>query len=349
MGNKSSTPAAAAGVTTEATPAPPTPPPAGAVNRRRRVSVSAEVDQSTGPVTKKVIPKEPAALAELELSVKSNFLFNSLPSEQLKEVLDAMEEKVYAAGDTIIKEGDDGDYFYVIGSGQCEVFITGKNNGAAVRSLKHGDSFGELALMYNAPRSATINANGPVKCWALDRATFRRTILASGQARRKSYEQFLANVDLLKSLTQSEIAQLADAVEPLTFEPGAVLIKEGDNDRISFKFYIIEAGEAQAFIKQDGEEVHMSTLGVGEYFGEKALVEKTPRTATVKAHTQLKCACLSIAAFERLMGPCEELLKARAGSGYHNVDDVRSGRVSPRGPTSPLSSTAGAPVTTEGF
>ena len=129
-----------------------------------------------------------------------------------------------------------------------------------------------------------------MKCWALDRGTFRRTILASGQARRKKYEQFLTKVELLKHLTPSEIAQLADAVEPRTFAAGAIIITQGDEDRASFKFFIIEEGEAEAFIRKDDKDVHMSTLGFGDYFGEKALVEKTPRTATVKVSPKLETA-----------------------------------------------------------
>ncbi|CAN0332719.1 unnamed protein product, partial [Hapterophycus canaliculatus] len=68
-----------------------------------------------------------------------------------------------------------------------------------------------------------------------------------------------------------------------------------------FKFYIVEEGEARAYVQEDGEEVLMSHLRPGDHFGEKALVERTPRTATVKAHGPLKCAALSIAGFERLM------------------------------------------------
>jgi cAMP-dependent protein kinase regulator len=229
--------------------------------------------------------------------VQGNFLFASLQPEQLVEVVDAMEPRSYSAGDTIIKEGNDGDNFYVLASGEADVFIAGKSGGAAVRTLWRGAAFGELALMYNAPRSATITATCDAKCWALDRATFRRTIMAAGAARRKKYEHFLNNLELLRHLTPMEIAQLADAVEPLSFDAGATAVAQGDADRPSFKFYIVEEGEAQAFISKDGADVLMSTLGVGDYFGEKALVQMTPRTATVKVcvHAPLGSASLGSA------------------------------------------------------
>ncbi|CAM9665197.1 unnamed protein product, partial [Chrysoparadoxa australica] len=293
--------------------------PSGALPRRRRVSVSAEVDNCSAPVQKKVVPKTAAEEQAIRKAVEKNFLFNSLLPDQLKEVVDAMEKKVCKSGDAVIKEGDPGDFFYIIETGCFDVFIDGKNDGKALRTLKAGDGFGELALMYNAPRSATITAAESSNLWALDRGTFRNTIMEAGKIRRKKYEEFLSKVDLLKDLTPGEISQLADAVEPLTFEAGTEVIKEGDDDRGSFKFYIIESGEAEAYIVKDGEPVHMSTSGEGDFFGEKALVEMTPRTATVKASGKLCCAALSVAAFERLMGPCNDLLKERAGKGYHSV------------------------------
>ncbi|CAM9237642.1 unnamed protein product [Phaeothamnion confervicola] len=324
--------------------APPEAVPIGAVNRRRRVSVSAEVDASSAPSVKKVIPKTDEEEKEIHKAISSNFLFSSLPAEQMKEVVDAMEAKKYAPGDVVIKEGDPGDYFYVVASGTLDVFIAGKNDGAPVRRLVVGGAFGELALMYNAPRSATVKAALECEVWALDRKTFRGTIMESGQARRKKYEEFLASVEILKAanLAHGELAQLADAVEPVSFDGGVTIIEQarrtqnerkgfGDADRETFKFYIVEEGEAHAYISKEGEQVLMSVLRPGEYFGEKALVEKTPRTATVKAAAPLKCASLGIAAFERLMGPCEEILKDRATKEYLNVEDVRSGKVSPKG------------------
>ncbi|CAM9090499.1 unnamed protein product [Ectocarpus fasciculatus] len=240
-----------------------------------------------------------------------------------------MEERRYQSGDAVIEEGGPGDFFYVTGSGELEVFIAGKNNDEPLRTLKSGDAFGELALMYNSPRTATVKAVTGCLVWALDRTTFRHTILEAGQQRRQKYEVFLANVEILKraNLSTTDIAQLADAVEPIAFADGDTIIKEGDDDRSLFKFYIVEEGEARAYVQEDGEDVLMSHLHPGDHFGEKALVEKTPRTATVKAHGPLKCAALSIAGFERLMGPCEDILT----TAYNNPADVKTGRQTPRG------------------
>ncbi|CAM9895795.1 unnamed protein product [Ascophyllum nodosum] len=329
MGAKKSKKAKSHGTNVEATKSPPPAPPSGTLNRRRRVSVSAEVDTSKALRVKRVIPKSEEQLKDIEKAISGCFLFSSLDDAQRKDVIDSMEEKRYGPGSAVIQEGGPGDYFYITGSGELEVFIAGKNNDEPVRILKPGDTFGELALMYNSPRTATVKAVTECLVWALDRITFRDTIMEAGRQRRQKYEQFLSSVSILKraNLSSSDLAQLADAMEPAMFVDGHTVIKEGDADRSQFKFYIIEEGEARVYVLEKGEEVLMSRLGPGDYFGEKALVEKTPRTATVRAHGTLKCATLSIAGFERLMGPCGDILKTT----YRNPADVRSSKVQPRG------------------
>ena len=74
----------------------------------------------------------------------------------------AMFEKTYAEGDIIIRQGDEGDNFYVISSGECNIYVDGakseENPTGLVLKVKEGDSFGELALMYDSPRAATVVA-----------------------------------------------------------------------------------------------------------------------------------------------------------------------------------------------
>lgn len=75
-------------------------------------------------------------------------------------------------GDVVIKEGDDGDNLYVVESGvlKCTKFL--KKEDTAPTHLKNyepGDAFGELALLYNCPRAATIEATKDAELWSLDR------------------------------------------------------------------------------------------------------------------------------------------------------------------------------------
>lgn len=69
-----------------------------------------------------------------------------------------------------------------------------------VGKYDNAGSFGELALMYNLPRAATIQAVTPGALWAMDRQTFRRILLKSACKKRKMYESLLENVPMLKTL-----------------------------------------------------------------------------------------------------------------------------------------------------
>lgn len=89
-------------------------------------------------------------------AVKGIFLFKSLESEQLREVLDAMFLREVKSGEYIIKQGDDGDNFYVIDSGKYDIYVECTTGKKMVGSYENEGSFGELALMYNMPRAATI-------------------------------------------------------------------------------------------------------------------------------------------------------------------------------------------------
>ena len=86
----------------------------------------------------------------------------------MTEVLDAMFERKVKAGEIVIQQGDDGDNFYVIESGTYEFFVTG-DDGVTKRVGEYRDSgsFGELALMYNMPRSATAKAATDGSLWAM--------------------------------------------------------------------------------------------------------------------------------------------------------------------------------------
>jgi cAMP-dependent protein kinase regulator len=212
----------------------------------------------------------------------------------------------------VIEQGDTGDYFYVVEQGNFDIYVskTGKIESGAdgvgnkVATNGPGTSFGELALMYNAPRAATVISTEPGILWQLDRVTFRRILMDSAFQRRRMYESFLEEVDLLSTLTPYERSKIADALETVKYPPGSTIIKQGD---VGDRFYILESGEAEARVR--GTDGAVKDYKKGDYFGELALLEDKPRAASVLSKTEVKVATLGKDGFQRLLGPVESIMR----------------------------------------
>ncbi|KAF7714186.1 cAMP-dependent protein kinase regulatory subunit [Penicillium ucsense] len=293
----------------------------------RRTSVSAEslnpTSAGSDSWTPPHHPKTEDQLARLRTAVSGNFLFSHLDDDQFKTVLDALVEKPIPAKDIkVISQGDAGDYFYIVENGHFDIYIHPAGSvqpgpdgmGNKVASTGPGGSFGELALMYNAPRAATvISTDAKSTLWALDRITFRRILMDSAFQRRRMYEAFLEEVPLLSSLKPYERSKIADALEPIKFPAGSTIINEGDPGDA---FYLLESGEAEA-VKND---VTVKQYNRGDYFGELALLDDKPRAANVVTKTDVKVARLGRDGFKRLLGPVEDIMRRTD----YKVEDVKS-------------------------
>lgn len=300
--------------------------------RGRRSSVSAEADHSTSDAeyVPKVVHKTAEAMTRIAETVQGSFLFNGLDDAERKTVFDAMEEKKVEKDSVVIQQGDiNGDYFYVVDSGKFDVTLLGVNEGKQVLSYGSGQSFGELALMYNCPRAASVTCVGDGVLWALDRNTFKKVVIGSMSKKRQKYETFLEKVEILKNLTPGERSKLADVIETVAFEAGTVVINEGDSDYDKMKLYFVESGTAVATVQKEGETIRIGTMEINSYFGEKALIERAPRAATVIADDDIKCVVLDVAAFERLMGPCRDIME-RKFSEYKTSGEVYDAPISPK-------------------
>ncbi|KAL0465832.1 camp-dependent protein kinase [Neurospora intermedia] len=301
-------------------------------NLGRRTSVSAE---SLKPVTDNsdnwsppVHPKTAEQLERLKKAISGNFLFNHLEDDQSAQVLGALVEKpVPAKGIKVITQGDAGDYFYVVEKGRFEVYVNSTGAlqpgpdgmGQKVGEIAEGGSFGELALMYNAPRAATvISAEPQCTLWALDRVTFRRILMESTFSRRRMYESFLEEVPILKTLTPYERSKIADALESQKYPAGHEIILEGDPGH---SFFLLEAGEAAAFKR--GNDSPVKNYKKGDFFGELALLNDAPRAASVISQTEVKVARLGKNAFQRLLGPIESILRRTKYVEAEEVDPLQ--------------------------
>lgn len=120
----------------------------------------------------------------------------ALDVEDLETVVDAFQEVAVKKGTVIIRQGDDGDRLYLIESGQVDVMKTfpGENGDKFLCKMGPGDAFGELALMYNAPRAATVIAADDMELWALDRDSFTNIVRDAAAKKREIFEESLKEV-----------------------------------------------------------------------------------------------------------------------------------------------------------
>ena len=132
---------------------------------KRRVGVSAEGQEEGKDYTPTVIPKSDAVRSRIAAATEKSALFAGLGPEQHTAVIDAMFEVTCTAGQDVITQGDVGDNFYVADSGEYTVHLKGVEK--PVHTYQEGASFGELALMYNCPRAATVRCAVPGTLWGL--------------------------------------------------------------------------------------------------------------------------------------------------------------------------------------
>ena len=274
---------------------------------QRRVSVCAESpdEKASGPI--KVVPKTTSEAERILSILQKNVLFKHLDPEQMNTVKDAMFLVHHKTSDVIIQQGADGDNFYVVDKGTVDVYVR-IQDGTELKVLDYseGDSFGELAIMYNAPRAATCKATSDVRLWALDRKDFKVILMKTTISKRNVYKGFLQQVPILAQLTEYEILTIADALQEETFPDNSVICRQGDTGET---FYIVKEGSAQCTQKTPaGDEGVVAKLGNGAYFGEIALLTSKPRQATVTCKGELKCLTLDRKTFKRVMGPLQDIL-----------------------------------------
>lgn len=122
---------------------------------------------------------------QLRTRLQEHFLFSSLDHLGARE-LDKFFLVKFRAGETIFRQGDKGDNFYILRKGEVERHIRkpnsegGTNEEERVLTLGPGSSFGELAIMYDAPRGATMKARSDVECWAISSESFHQLHLSGG-------------------------------------------------------------------------------------------------------------------------------------------------------------------------
>ena len=269
---------------------------------RRRIAISAEIS-ALGEVKKMVHPKDDTVKEQIRAALKAHPLFEYLQGELLESIVDCMEECKYAAKQTVIAQGDPGDHFYVVTAGELAAYIQAQGDDP-VQEYRSGDSFGELALMYNSPRATTINALTDSIIYSLERRAFRHLVMDHNSKSKHGLEQYLSTVPVLAALEPDQRITLANAAEMVDYDDGEYIIQIGER---ADALYLILSGEVVCH-RGDGSE--LMRLTTGRFFGESAVSEEpdAQRQANVVAVGPVRLAMLKASAFKQLMGSLQEVM-----------------------------------------
>lgn len=252
---------------------------------------------------KKLSPNERGEILKV---LQSHFIFNSLSNENMLHLVSEFKLYIFLPSKVVFSEGSPGQNFYIIHMGSVEVVV----NSEVKTVLSKGDSFGELALLHDSPRTATIRTAEKSMFWVLSRDTFRSAVKSINDAKMTENKQFLDKIPVFTHLTRQQKDSLLPLLVVHEFSNGEKIVKEGDTGDL---LYIIKKGTVSCSI--GGVEIRK--LIEGDFFGEQVLLYKTNRTATVEAVDKVSLLSLK----------CDDLIGV-LGSHLQNVIYKNSQRMS---------------------
>ena len=278
--------------------------------KRRRVAVASENSemlasvrwQSAFDAIRKEEFKLPQHVNKIRDVITNHGIFGGLDAEIIEQMVNAMRVNKKKAGEIIINQGDAGDAFYIIGEGAVSVYLCPAADVDAnepVSTVEGGQAFGELALLYDAPRAATIKAVSDCLLFKLGRMHFRNLVSTAMEKSKVGLETRLAKVPVLQALESDQINHLAEAMEQVSFTDGQYIEKMGD---IADSLYVLLSGEV-ACHRDDGQELRLSE---GAIFGESSLSESgQKRQANIVAVGNVRCAKLLASDARDILGPLQ--------------------------------------------
>ena len=129
-------------------------------------------------------------------------LFAALAPPTLESLARSLEPVALPAGTEVVRQGDEGDRFFVIAGGEADVVASGHR----VATLTRGDGFGEIALMYGVPRTATVTARSDLQLYALDREAFLLALTGHATFRGAAHDLAQDRLAELRALSDSAVA-----------------------------------------------------------------------------------------------------------------------------------------------
>eukprot|EP00918_Siedleckia_nematoides_P041252 GHVU01089583.1.p1 GENE.GHVU01089583.1~~GHVU01089583.1.p1 ORF type:complete len:894 (+),score=151.92 GHVU01089583.1:192-2873(+) len=230
-------------------------------------------------------------------ALRSNLVCSSLNDSEIDALVDAMQYFVFKPGDTVCYEEQEGSYFFVIDGGSFDVYVKEKK----VNTMLKGKAFGEVSLIHNTARSASVVCLESGNLWGVDRLTFRETLKNLSSRNYVENRSFLNSVKIFEMLTDNQKDNITNSLVVEKIARATAIVREGERGDV---LYIVKEGEAVVTIQ--GKEVR--TLSKGDYFGERSLLYDEARSATITATVATTCLSVNRQALGLVLGDLQHVL-----------------------------------------
>lgn len=181
-----------------------------------------------------------------------------MSEDELREAASTMYQRDIDPGEVVITQGTIGSQFYIVDSGFFEVYVSNEmypDPGIKVDDLGPGDSFGELALLYSIPRSATVVSTSSASLWVMERTAFQAAVTkGSQQPVSPRFLDFLEGISLFRGVPRDIMEVLGRSLIPKWFGNGEEIIRDGEFQEC---FYILRTGEVQAAVMGEAGETEV--------------------------------------------------------------------------------------------
>jgi len=217
--------------------------------------------------------------------------FLSLSPAIRQRLLGVSEPASFSPGQTLVREGDPAGDVFVLSSGRVRVMT-----GDRVRTLATMAApalVGEMAVVLDQPRNATVVATAPSAGVRISKATVLELLASEPDfaqeleafAKLRAATNFLRRDSPFAALPSAAIADLAARLEPVAFAPGEIILRQGEHGDDA---YLIRDGEVDVVRAQDAVERVVGHVSSGAFLGEVSVLTGMPRSATARAVTPVR-------------------------------------------------------------
>jgi len=284
-----------------------------------------------------VEPKSQDELDALEQAVKANFLFEGLCDEQRQRLLHVMSCVDVPAGSVIIRQGDPSEACYILREGVLDVYVSAdedprRASGAGERHsvLRQGTNrvesqpnygvhvlkyeagttvhpcFGELALIHNQPRAATVIARTDARVWSIQSSTYKRLLRQEQEA---GLHRALTEIDALKNMSSAEMFRVMEHMRNVHFGVDDHILIQGHPTSTLF---VIAEGEVVSEKRRPGDSedappVESTRFGAWHCIGNTALRGQVDAESDIIADCNVRCCCIDPQVIEDMLAPLTKL------------------------------------------